>query len=109
MNDLIVYRLSSGTSISVQTPEGKKTAAAGMAGRGVKLEEAEETFEQAMENVKGLAESLLSRLTTLADRPDKINVEFGVALGAKAGVILTSGSVDANFKISLGWEKAKNA
>ena len=111
MSDMIEYKLSpdSEARVLVQTVEGKRTASAGLAGRGVKLEDAEQTFAQAMEHVHTLAEGLLDRLTTLASRPDRIDVEFGVALGAKAGVILTSGSVDANFKISLGWEKPKTA
>lgn len=73
-------------------------------GAGRTIKEAEESFEAALESVKGLASSFQTSLSEMAQRPDAVTVEFSVKLGAKAGVIIASGSGEANFKIALTWE-----
>jgi hypothetical protein len=65
---------------------------------------AEQTFREALSSVKEVSSELLSILTDLATKPEKVEVEFGINLAVKAGVIVTSGSVDANFKVKLTWQ-----
>jgi len=36
---------------------------------------------------------------------EKIEVEFGLKMSASAGVIIASAGMEANFKITLMWEK----
>lgn len=40
---------------------------------------------------------------------DEVNVEFGVNISGKSGVILVEGSVAANLKVSVKWKKPKPA
>ena len=86
--------------IEVEDARGLKTVATG-AGRVVK--EAEASFESALDSVKGLASSFHASLTDSANRPNAVTVEFSVKLSATAGVIIASGSGEANFKIALTW------
>ena len=38
--------------------------------------------------------------------PDEIAVEFGIALGAKAGAVIAKGTADVHFTVSLTWKRA---
>lgn len=107
MGGPIEYTLPSGGKLLVERKGPDIQRGLGMASVGGGMPEAaEQTFHQALQHVQELAGDLLTALTSLTKAPEKVEVEFGVDLGAKAGVILTSGSIDANFKIKLTWQKA---
>ena len=89
-----------GVLIEIEDARGLKTVSSG-ADRTIK--QAEESFDSALVSVRGLAERFQESLTNMPKRPDAVTVEFSVKLGAKAGVIIASGSGEANFKIALTW------
>jgi hypothetical protein len=100
----VKYTLPSGADLIVERKGG--AGGYGMAGVGGGLPEAaEQTFEQALNSVQQLSESLLQALVDVSRAPEKVEVTFGVDLGLKAGVILTSGTIDSNFQIKLTWTK----
>lgn len=71
---------------------------------GETVAKATQSFEDALKKVKVTAAGLLSELRGLAEAPEEISVEFGIKIGAEAGVILASGTVEANYKIGLKWK-----
>jgi hypothetical protein len=64
-----------------------------------------QTFEAALENIKPIARAVLTKVQDLSEALDEVNVEFGLKLDAKAGVLIASGGVEANFKIVLTWKR----
>jgi hypothetical protein len=66
--------------------------------------QAGETFEVALEKVKPIAKGVIAALADIGAGISEVNVEFGIKLSAHAGVILTSGGVEANFNVSLKWK-----
>jgi hypothetical protein len=60
-------------------------------------------FDEAVAVVRPVAETLLAQLQGLARAPDELRVEFGIVLDVKAGAVVTSSGVQANFMISLVW------
>ena len=75
---------------------------------GIKqIKEVAHDFEEALEPITAVAESLLNALKAAA--PGKVMLEFGVELGGKLGVpLVTEGSGKANFKVQLTWESKGN-
>ncbi len=69
------------------------------------VEAAGRTFEEALGSVRPAASALLRRLKELRDPPDEITVEFGLILDAEAGAVIASGSVEANFRVTLTWRQ----
>jgi hypothetical protein len=65
-------------------------------------ERVERTFEGSLDTVRNVAESVIAQLDGLRLRPETVTVEFGVALAAKAGAIVTAGAA-AHLQISLTW------
>jgi hypothetical protein len=63
-----------------------------------------QTFENAMESLRDAAELAVARLTTLAQRPDQVTIQFSVQLGTEAGVVIAQAAASANMSVSLTWE-----
>jgi hypothetical protein len=106
MSGPVEYLLPSGGRMMVERKgvgAGRGLGVASMGG-GV-VEKADQTFKDALTSIRDVSEGLLASLTDLATAPEKVEVEFGIDLAIKAGVIVTSGSVDANFKVKLTWAK----
>lgn len=67
-----------------------------------------ETLENVLDRVRDVAETAVGKLTTLASRPEEVAIEFGIKLGTEGGIVIASGSVEANFKVSLKWKGSKD-
>ncbi|WP_367321451.1 CU044_2847 family protein [Streptomyces sp. HUAS ZL42] len=104
--------LESGGSVTVELVDSPYAAGADPYGgsfvtRGgmtpeAAAERAEQTFESSLGTVRNVAESVLAQLDGLRLRPESVTVEFGIALAAKAGAIVTAGAT-AHFQISVTW------
>jgi hypothetical protein len=71
------------------------------------VERAQTSIEDALEKAQPMASGLVSKLRSIADSPDEVQVEFGLSLSANAGAMLVTGaSAGANYKVTLKWTKA---
>ena len=68
------------------------------------IDHARQTFDKVMDNIKETTEAVATKLSQLDVKPNEFEVEFGVALKSESGIIITSGAVEANFKITLKWK-----
>jgi len=41
----------------------------------------------------------------VASAPEHFTVEFGVKLGGETGIIVAKGTVEANLKITMTWDR----
>lgn len=105
MKQLVQFPLEDGTSILVEVEE-PETEGIVRAGRGGELiEKVQYTFEEALNQIKPAAETIIEKLRDLSSAPDQIEVEFGVKLSAEAGIFFASASTEANFVITLSWTR----
>jgi Trypsin-co-occurring domain 1 len=109
MGQLVEFPLHNDTTVLVEVD----SESAGPVTRGLgdrrTVQHAQQTFEQAISRVQPAAELLLSRLRLLADAPDEVQVEFGLALSAEAGAFIAAASSTANFRVSLTWRRSATA
>lgn len=101
MKKLIEF--ADGITVEVDDKESGPVTRSG-AGGSEKSDKTDQRFQDALARVKPIAEGVIGKLRDLTVTPDEVNVEFGVKLSAKAGVILASADSEANFKISLKWK-----
>ena len=95
------YKLENGTIISINAVvEGSEI------NRVSKKEEKIKSFEDSISVIKPVSEALLATLKDL-NTPDEIQLEFGITLGTKAGVIFVSADAEASFKVSIKWSNKK--
>lgn len=49
---------------------------------------------------------LLAKIDAIAQKPSKVSIEFGIDAEGEAGVpFVTKGSIGANFKVAMEWER----
>jgi hypothetical protein len=66
-----------------------------------------DAFDRAQDVIVGAARStveVIGKLGSEAARPDKLEVEFGLAFSAKGNIIVAGGSADASLKVKLTYE-----
>lgn len=64
----------------------------------------ETTFEKAVGVMRGLVEDVSDGLMKANPRPDQIELEFSLGLGASGSVMIFKGSANATFKLKLSWK-----
>jgi Trypsin-co-occurring domain 1 len=64
---------------------------------------ARESVEHAFDKFKPAIGAVVKSLHAMA--PDEFAVEFGIALSAESGVVITKGSADVHFTVTLSWKR----
>lgn len=89
--------------VEVEAPEGHGPQAVGRGDEVV--ETAKESFEDAVAGLRPVAESILAQIRELSAAPESVEVEFGVKLSGKLGIVLASSTAEAHCLIKLGWQR----
>ncbi|MEV6672168.1 CU044_2847 family protein [Streptomyces sp. NPDC051162] len=55
--------------------------------------------------IRPVAQHFVEGFRSMAMAPDEIAIEFGVSLSAEADVVISSTAAQANFKVSLTWQR----
>ncbi len=106
MKQIVEFPLEDGSTIWVEVDELEGAGMAAPVALGDKrIKKAKQSFEAALENVKPAASVVISKLRDLIEQPDEIGLEFGIKLSMESGVILASAGMEANFKVTLKWQK----
>ncbi len=106
----VKFEFNNGQSVLVQAePLTKELGNVKVSKRngGSEVLDAEKKLNEALEPLKQTTESLFQSFEGMVHRPDEIEVELSIKITAEAGMIITKGSVEGNFKISLKWVKDK--
>jgi len=108
MGQLVECDLNDGGTILVEVHEA--TRSGGPVTRDLRggqvTERARHTFEDAVQRVEPAAQAIITRLHSMAQAPDEVQVEFGLDLHAEAGAFIAAASATANFKIAMTWRRA---
>ena len=106
MKYLVEFPLEAGGSvvIEVDEPESEGTV---RAARGDTIIKAKETLEEALNHVLPVTKSIVEKLYSIGNKPDEIEICFGVKLSAIAGAVIASASAEANFDVTVRWTAKK--
>ncbi len=108
MKQLAEYSLEDGTTFLVEIEEPENIAIERVALPSGRLAiKAQQTFEEALEKVKPVASTIISRLRDLNTPADEVEVKFGLKLTADAGAIFTSVGGEVSYEITLKWNQNK--
>ncbi len=64
-------------------------------------------LDRAMSTIRQMAKRVTDAVDKVADKPDKVELEFGLKLDAEAGAYIAKASTEAGFKVVLTWERPK--
>ena len=82
------------------------TRGGGVSGR---WEQAQDTFQAALDPIQVVAKGVLEKLAGLPRSPDEVHVEFGLELTAKAGAIVAAVGSTAQLTVGLTWRRSSEA
>jgi NADPH-dependent glutamate synthase beta subunit-like oxidoreductase len=107
MVQLVEFPLEGGGSVLVQVDDvGTGEVTRGWGDRDARVvEQARQSFEQAVGRVQPAVQGLLTQLRSLAETPEQIQVEFGLQLSAEVGAFVAGASTTGNFKVSMTWRR----
>ncbi len=108
MKQLAEYSLEDGTTFLVEVEEPDNVTIERVAlPFGREAIKAQQTFEEALEKVKPVASTIISRLRDLNTPADEVEVKFGLKLTADVGAIFTSVGGEVSYEITLKWNQNK--
>ena len=105
MKRLVEYPLADGGSIlvEVEIDEEEQGGIVPAASPGEIAARATQTLEEALDRIKPAAGAVVKKLRELSDRPDEVEVTFGLKLTAEAGAIIAAAGIEANYTVTLKW------
>ncbi|MBD2261111.1 CU044_2847 family protein [Pseudanabaena sp. FACHB-2040] len=111
--EIAQFKLEDGTAFLVEvdpprTTRGGSIQRVAAVNADQMVYQATQTLEEALDTVKPVAATVLSRLRSGLTTPaDGIEVTFGLKLSAEAGVVFGSVGGEVTFEVKLTWEKDK--
>lgn len=100
MPDAIAFTLDDGTTVAVTAASPGGTRPVGARER---LATAGKTLREALAPVTAAAAQVMDEFRNLAQRPDEVEVSFGVTLDASIGGIIASSGAGAHLDVTLRW------
>ena len=97
---------SPGETVVVEVDEAESEVGEERAARPGEVERAGRSLEEALERVKPAATAVIEKLRGLAEPPDDMTITFGIKLTGKAGAVVASAAVEANYQVTLHWRRS---
>ncbi|MFB8797883.1 MAG: CU044_2847 family protein [Microcoleus sp.] len=104
MKQIVKFCLESGDSIFVEVDKPAPTDdRIGL--RDELTQIAQQTFESALEKIKPLTNAIMTKVRSLNDPADEVEVKFGIKMSAELGAVIASGNGEVNYEITLKWQR----
>ncbi|NEQ21428.1 MAG: hypothetical protein F6K28_19845 [Microcoleus sp. SIO2G3] len=104
MKRIVEFPLENGDSILVEVDEPALTDDR-ISLRDEVAQKAQKTFESALDTVKPLANAIMTKVRSLNQPADEVEVKFGVKMSAELGAVIASGNGEVNYEITLKWNR----
>jgi hypothetical protein len=102
---LVEFSLEGGDTILVEVDEPGESIGRVARRLGEIAVQAKQSFEDAVDKIKPVAAIIITKLRSLSDQPDEVEVKFGLKMSAEAGAIIAVAGVEANYEITLKWKR----
>ena len=103
---LVEFALEDGTTFLVEVdkqPTQRGEPKAVSRGNGVSVTAASKKFDQALEEIKPVITTVVSKLKDIDITPNETEIKFGVKLTANAGIVFSSLGSELTFEITVKW------
>jgi hypothetical protein len=109
------YQTADGDTVLIEAESGPEVpqegvVKAGRVGERVRdaVEEVQTRFEDAMSVVRTNSEIIIDKVKGLADRPDELEVTFGLkATGELGNFAVAKASAEANYTVKITWKRER--
>jgi len=63
-------------------------------------------FEDALDIVNHSAKAFAQKVKSLPEKPDEMEISFGLKATGQGDLVIAKAGVEANFNIKIGWKKS---
>jgi hypothetical protein len=67
-----------------------------------------QTFDEALDGLRGFANGLHTTLAGMVSRPEAVTVEFGLSIRATGKFVIASTEGSANLRVVMQWKKSED-
>ena len=100
--ELLRFPLDGGGEVTVEARPDASGMVGASTGDGA-IATGTSTFNRALDGVRGAADAALRSFGSLAQRPDEVQIQFGVRLTAEAGAVITKTAVEGHLQVTVTW------
>jgi hypothetical protein len=104
VKQIVEFPLENGDSILVEVNEPAAIDDRISLGDEV-IQKAQQTFESALDKVKPVAGAIMTKVRSLKEPPEEVEVKFGIKMSAELGAIVAAGSAEVNYEVTLKWKR----
>ena len=69
------------------------------------IQRSTKSFESALETIKPVANAILTKVGSLHQPADEIEVKFGIKISSELKAVVASGTGEVNYEITLKWKR----
>lgn len=111
---LIKFEQEDGSSIYMEVDEKipvsknqiKDEDLTGLVGIGDEvIKTASQSLEKSLSGIKTIGDALINKVKSFNEPADEVEVKFGIKFSADLDVVVAKGSGEANYEITLKWDK----
>jgi Trypsin-co-occurring domain 1 len=104
MTQLARFELDGGGSVLVEVDDEPGVQRAGRPGK-LLVQEAKSSFANALADVRDAASAALNQFRAMTDRPDEVEIKFGVQMDAEAGAVIARTGISGTFEVKVTWRR----
>lgn len=105
MTEVMRIPLDGGGSVLVEAEPVPGLERAGRAGD--MLRDATQSLEQALLQVRDAASAAVTQFVEMRQRPDEVELKFGIKLDAQAGAVIARTGLQGHFEVKLKWRNTE--
>lgn len=105
MRNVARFPLDDGSMVTVAlTRDARELDGYGDVGlMGDRQYDASTSLNQAMDQIRRVADAVVAPLANVSPRPDDVEVEFGVEMDVEAGAVIAADGSGGHFQVRLRW------
>jgi len=105
MARLVEFDVGNGQSVLIEVEDVQSDEIKPVSKRpGAIAAQAKQTFDQALDNLKPMVESIRDRVDAMTQPADEVEVKFSVKLSGEVGAVVTKVGGEATYEITLKWQ-----
>lgn len=109
MPKYVEFPLEDGGTILIESADDKKSGTGfvrGAANEDSVTDKAAHSFDQAVDNIRKSANTLVSKLRGLSEPPDEMEINFSLKASGEVGnLFVARGGAEASYNVSLRWRR----
>lgn len=109
MKQLAAFASGEGGSVVVEIDDGDPGYDRVARGAGELVADTGKQLGSALEVVRPTADALMEKIGQLAERPEKLEVQFGIRLNAQVGAVIASTQAEGHLQVTLTWTNPRSS